>query len=70
MNCNIEILQTIPLESRGEYVCKISKGDVYAGTANKSRVIFHVTDAAGKIQKATMSLDDNRIKVTMYQTSV
>lgn len=73
MNCNITILQTFDLETRGEYVCKVRKGDVYTGTAQSSgRVLFHVTDEAGKIHPVSLADNDQNVKVEMFknQTSV
>ena len=72
MNCNITILQTFDLETRGEYVCKVRKGDVYTGTANNGRVLFHVTDGGGTIHPVSLADNDPNVKIEMFknQTSV
>lgn len=67
MNCNITILQTFDLETRGEYVCKVRKGDVYTGTAKNGRVLFHVTDGGGKIHPVSLADNDPNVKVEMFK---
>lgn len=73
MNCNVTILQTFDLETRGEYVCKVRKGDVYTGTVQSTgRVLFHVTDEAGNIHPVSLEGNDPNVKIEMFknQTNV
>ena len=73
MNCNITILQTFALETRGEYVCTVRKGDIYTGTVQSTgRVLFHVTDGDGTIHPVSLADNDPNVKIEMFknQTSV